>query len=123
MNTLKKSAEKGSIMANKFKNLVDKMSPESQARAKALTRQMIAAMPLHELRRARELSQQTLAKTMDVAQSEISRLEKRTDTYVSTLRSYIEAMGGELDIVATFPDGQYRINQFEDIGAPELVEA
>jgi transcriptional regulator with XRE-family HTH domain len=109
-------------MAKKFKELRERMSPEDRAKSAVLAREMMAEMPLFELRRARELSQQTLAKTMDVAQSEISRIEKRTDTYVSTLRSYIEAMGGRLDIIASFPDGQYRIKQFEEIGTEGLQE-
>jgi len=45
----------------------------------------------------------------------ISRMERRTDMYISTLRSYIEAMGGQLDIIARFPEGAVQINQFEDI--------
>lgn len=47
--------------------------------------------------------------------SEISRIEQRTDLYVSTLRHYVEAMGGKLDIVARFPEGDVRISQFEDV--------
>jgi hypothetical protein len=50
---------------------------------------------------------------MEVEQSEISRIEKRTDMYVSTLRSYIEAMGGTLRIEARFPDGAVEITQFQ----------
>ncbi len=49
---------------------------------------------------------------MQTTQSEVSKLEQRTDTYVSTLHSYIRALGGELDIVARFPDGCVRISQF-----------
>ena len=45
-------------------------------------------------------------------------MEKRTDMYLSTLRSHIQAMGGELDIVARFPDGEVRISNFEDVGNP-----
>jgi hypothetical protein len=52
---------------------------------------------------------------MRTSQSEVSKLEQRTDTYVSTLRSYVRALGGELDIVARFPDGEVRISQFADI--------
>ncbi|MDQ2681193.1 MAG: helix-turn-helix domain-containing protein [Candidatus Eremiobacteraeota bacterium] len=100
-----------------------KMSPERQAANRAATQQMLAQLPLHEIRRARKLSQQTLAKSMGRSQPEISNLEHRTDTYVSTLRSYIEAMGGSLDIVAHFRDGDYRITQFGDIGDDDLIEA
>lgn len=91
-------------------------SPEVRARAAERTRAMLAELPLAEMRRARDLSQQTLAATMGVAQSEVSKIEHRTDVYLSTLRSYIEAMGGELEIVARFPDGEVRVTQFEELG-------
>mgnify|MGYP001147823380 FL=1 len=77
---------------------------------------MLAAMPLAELRRARGLSQKALAEALGVQQPSIARLEKRTDMYVSTLRSHIEAMGGELEVVARFPDGAVRIVAFSEIG-------
>jgi len=102
-------------MARKFQELVDKMSPESRARSKAMAEQLMREMPLEELRAARELTQTSLAKILDVGQSEVSKIEKRTDMYVSTLASYVKAMGGELEICAVFPDGKVKINQFEDI--------
>lgn len=107
----------------KWSELRDKMSPERRAANEAATQQMLAELPLHGLRRARKLSQQTLAQSMGTSQPEISNLERRTDTYVSTLRSYVEAMGGRLDIVAHFPEGDYRINQFSEIGDDQLQEA
>jgi transcriptional regulator with XRE-family HTH domain len=72
-------------------------------------------LPLQELRQARQFSQEQLADALRVRQASISKMERRTDMYISTLRSYIEAMGGELDIVARFPDGTVRIKQFSDI--------
>jgi helix-turn-helix protein len=69
---------------------------------------------LFELRRACQLSQEQLAATLAEKQPSISRLEQRTDMYVSTLRRYIEAMGGQLDIVARFPDGEASIDQFAE---------
>jgi DNA-binding XRE family transcriptional regulator len=102
-------------MARKFQELVDKMSPESRARSKAMAEKLMREMPLEELRAARELTQTSLAKILDVGQSEVSKIEKRTDMYVSTLASYVEAMGGRLEICAVFPDGKVKINQFEDI--------
>jgi Helix-turn-helix. len=59
---------------------------------------------LQDLRRARELTQERVAETLGVKQENVSRLEKRSDLLLSTLRSYIRAMGGDLDLVATFPD-------------------
>ena len=72
-------------------------------------------MPLHELRQARGLSQKDLAETLHVQQPSIAKLERRTDMYLSTLRGHIEAMGGELEIVARFPDGSVKISNFSDI--------
>jgi len=103
-------------MARKFSELRSRMSPRSRGRAAARAREMLAEMPLAELRRARGLSQKTLAEALGVQQPSIARLEKRTDMYVSTLRSHIEAMGGELEVVARFPDGAVRILAFSEIG-------
>jgi DNA-binding transcriptional regulator YiaG len=91
------------------------MSPESQARARKFADEMLAALPLAEIRKARELSQQQLAETLEMPQGNISKLERRADMYVSTLRRYIQAMGGDLDIVARFPEGEIHIDVFQDI--------
>jgi len=107
-------------MAKKFSDLRDKMSPAARAASEREFRRIVEEMPLEELRAARELTQTSLAKILDVGQPEVSKIEKRTDMYVSTLASYVKAMGGELEICAVFPDGKVKINQFEDI-APKLT--
>jgi len=107
-------------MAKKFSELRDKMSPASRAASDREFRRIVEEMPLEELRAARELTQTSLAKILEVGQSEVSKIEKRTDMYVSTLASYVKAMGGELEICAVFPDGKVKINQFEDI-VPKLT--
>ncbi len=61
---------------------------------------------------ARNLTQEHLANLLHVNQSAISKLERRTDMYLSTLRDMIKAMGGNLEIRAVFPEGQVQINQF-----------
>lgn len=99
-------------MAKKFGILVEKMSPAARQRAEVRARAMMSEMPLHELRRARGLSQETLAKALHVKQASVSKLERRADMYISTLRSHIQAMGGELEIVARFPEGEVRITNF-----------
>ena len=104
-------------MAKKFADLRAQMSPESRARAEAKAQAMLAEMPLNELRQARGLSQKMLAEVLHVQQPSIAKIEKRTDMYLSTLRSHIEAMGGELDVIARFPDGSVKINNFADLGA------
>ena len=102
-------------MARKFKELEDRMSAESRRRVKTRVKELLQEMALDELRAAREMTQTSLAKILEVGQSEVSKIEKRTDMYVSTLASYIRAMGGDLEICAVFPDGRIKITQFEDL--------
>jgi transcriptional regulator with XRE-family HTH domain len=94
--------------------LRDKMSAEARARVREKTKVLMAEMPLYELRAARSLTQEKLAEQLHVKQAAVSKLERRTDMYVSTLRAYVRAMGGELEIIARFPDGDVRIEQFEE---------
>lgn len=103
-------------MAKKFAELRAQMTPQAQESALSSARTMLAEMPLNELRQARGLSQKMLAEVLHVQQPSIAKMEKRTDMYLSTLRSHIEAMGGELDVVARFPDGAVRISNFSDLG-------
>jgi len=106
-------------MTKKWSEMKHKLTPDAQARVAARVAKTLQEMPLNELRRARELSQTRLAEVLGIAQSEISKIEHRSDLYVSTLRSYIEAMGGDLEIVARFPDGAVRITQFKDVAETE----
>lgn len=108
-------------MAKKWKDLMANLPANQRARIRQETAKMLAELPLHELRRARELSQEQLAQTLGEKQPSISRLEQRTDMYISTLRRYIEAMGGELDIVARFPEGAVRITQFAETSGAEAT--
>jgi transcriptional regulator with XRE-family HTH domain len=62
-------------------------------------------MSLRELRKARNITQIKLAKELNVKQEQISRIEKRSDLLISTLRRQVEALGGELTILASFPKG------------------
>ena len=104
-------------MTKSFKALEARMPPSARARSDEKARMPISEMPLHEIRAARELTQEHLAKLLKVKQASISKLERRADMYVSTLRDFIRAMGGDLEITARFPDGEIRINQF-DLGPP-----
>jgi predicted transcriptional regulator len=72
-------------------------------------------MSLAELRQARKLTQDALGQTKQVGQPAIAKLEKRTDMYVGNLRRFVEAMGGELEIVARFTDGDVTINNFVEL--------
>jgi len=100
-------------MAKKFSERVARMSPESRARSDALYRQLLAEMPLQELREALDLIQPPVAAALGVNPVAVSKMEGQTDRYVSTLRRFVEAMGGELRIVAHFPQGTVEINQFK----------
>jgi DNA-binding XRE family transcriptional regulator len=101
---------------NPFQKLVERMTPEQRLNAAVKTAALREEMTLGELRQARELTQQTLGETLHVGQTAIAKMEKRADMYVGNLRRFIEAMGGELDIVARFPDGDVKISNFAEIG-------
>lgn len=102
-------------MSNPFNILRKKMSSSAQKSAADKTQHILKEMPLQELRQAHQMSQERIAEILHTKQANVSRIERRTDMYISTLRSYIEAMGGQLDIVARFPNGEVHINQFEGI--------
>src|SRR5260370_22446825 len=101
-------------MAKQYKLLRETMSPDARNQSEVRARRMLTEMALDELRHAREKTQQDLARLLNVNQAAISKLESRIDMYVSTLRKYVEALGGQLEITARFPDGTtVRITQFE----------
>jgi DNA-binding transcriptional regulator YiaG len=106
-------------MAKNVKDLQAKMSPESRARSEATAERLIREMALDELRAARALTQEHLSTLLGIKQSAVSKLERRADMYVSTLRHFIEAMGGQLEIRAVFPEGDVRITQFQTLVEPK----
>ncbi|HEY6290014.1 MAG TPA: XRE family transcriptional regulator [Terriglobia bacterium] len=108
-------------MPKNFKELQGKMSPEAQGRAKAKAEGMIREMALDELRAALDLTQEQLADVLRVKQAAISKVERRSDMFISTLRRIIEAMGGELEIRAILPGGVVRISQFGEIRKPRAL--
>jgi transcriptional regulator with XRE-family HTH domain len=99
-------------MAKNFHELRKRMSAPAREKARALARKYAAEMPLDELRAARQMTQEHLAKRLGTKQAAISKMERRTDMYLSTLQSIVRAMGGELRIEAVFPEGAVEINQF-----------
>jgi DNA-binding XRE family transcriptional regulator len=101
-------------MVTKFSELKSKMSAKQRAEIKAGKERLLAEIPLEQLRAARNLTQTNLAHTLGVNQSAISKIEKRSDMYLSTLRSYVEAMGGVLDIQAIFPEGAVHIDMLSE---------
>ncbi|MEX0959566.1 MAG: helix-turn-helix domain-containing protein [Burkholderiales bacterium] len=90
-------------MAKKFSALRDKMSADARGRAKARTEVMLVEMALPELRKAFDVSQEDLAKLLRVTQASISKTENRGDWHLSTIIAYINALGGEVEILAHFP--------------------
>ena len=102
-------------MAKSFKNLLEKMPEESRKRVESKKQAILSEIRLSELRQAFELTQRQLAETLKVNQAAISKMESQSDMYISTLRRFLNAMGGELRIVAEFPHGQVTITQFEQM--------
>ena len=99
-----------------FSELTKDFTPERRQRVDAMKSELLAEMPLHELRRARALTQREVARSLEVNQPAVAKLEQRADVYVSSLRSYIEAVGGRLKIVAEFPEGEVTISNFSEVG-------
>ena len=106
-------------MTKSFKQFLAALPEEEQtAIAQATERLITEEMTLQQLRKARERSQEVVGEILHINQAAVSKIERRTDMYVSTLRSFIQAMGGELEIVARFPDQPpVRINQFEELAS------
>lgn len=102
-----------------FTELTKDFTPERRQRIDEIKEELLAEMPLHELRRALQLTQEDLARALNVNQPAVSKMEQRADIYISSLRSYIEAVGGKLKIVAEFPEGEVAITNFSEVG--ELV--
>ena len=83
---------------------IKELSPARRKKIKQRAAQLIAEeMSLRELRRAHKLTQECIAQTLGIGQDQVSRLEQRSDLLISTLRGYVEAMGGRLTLVAEFP--------------------
>ena len=97
-------------MARKFSTLRAKLSPAARAASEREFAQLRAELPLNQLRQALKLSQQQIAAEMGVSQAAISLLENREDLLVGTLRRFIEAMGGELELRARFPSGEVTLD-------------
>jgi len=110
-------------VAKNFKELRAGMSAEARAVSKAEHSRLAEEMSLHQLRKARELTQTKIAGELHMGQGDVSKLERRTDMYVSTLAGYLQAVGADLEIRAVFPDGRaVKITQFSEQPATEAVE-
>lgn len=90
----------------KWSTLKNRMSAEAQARVDARVYETLASMPLAEIRKAMGQTQVELAESLGMAQGSISKIENAADMYLSTLRKYVRALGGELHLTASFPNGR-----------------
>jgi len=103
------------IMAKNLSELRTRMSAAAREASAAEHLRLGEEMSLHDLRRARELTQAKIAGELQIGQGDVSKLERRTDKYVSTLAGYLQAVGADLEIRAVFPDGRaVKITQFSD---------
>ncbi|WJR67376.1 XRE family transcriptional regulator [Neorhizobium sp. CSC1952] len=98
-----------------FAELRNRMTKEARAKAEAEALKLDGEMDLAEVRLALKLSQDEIAQALQIGQSSVAKLEKRADMYVGTLRRFIEAMGGELEIVARFHGHTVKIRNFSDL--------
>jgi DNA-binding transcriptional regulator YiaG len=111
-----RKSRKNAMPRTKWTDVRRPLAPEREEAVREEVRSEVERMKLSDLRRARHLSQTTIAKILDMSQGDVSKLERRADMYVSTLRSFIEAVGGKLQIIARFPDGtSIEISTFHDI--------
>lgn len=105
-------------MAKSFNTLRDKMSSERREKNELRTQAMLLGMALKEVRQLRHLTQQQLADALGVSQAALSKMENQGDIQISTLQRILAAMGGELKLVARFPDSkEIVINQFTPVSS------
>lgn len=97
-------------MPTKWNDLKHKSSLEARARLKREAHAELKRIGFQKLRQAREKTQLAVAKKMNIAQGAVSRMERQSDFLLSTLREYVGALGGELELRAVFPDGDFVID-------------
>ena len=102
-------------MAVRLEDMLAKLPEGRRAAIKARTEELVYAENLRQLREAYNQSQKSLADKLHVEQAAVSKLERRADVRVSTLRNYVEAVGGVLEIRALFPDREVKIGQFSRV--------
>ena len=100
-------------MAKSFQTLRTKMSPERRARNQQQTQALMEEIALQELRQALNLTQEQVAKILRMNQAAVSKMEHQSDMYISTLQKLVSAMGGQLKLVASFPEREVVLNQFQ----------
>jgi len=96
-----------------WNELKQQMSPERSARLEQCVREDLAEMFLSEIRQLAGLTQEQLAASIGIKQPTLSQLESQDDMQISTLRRIVEALGGNLEIIATLPTGRITLSQFK----------
>jgi DNA-binding transcriptional regulator YiaG len=102
---------------HKWTDIKARTKSDTRGRIEAEAQRLSEDLHLSQLRKARGLTQETMAELLGVSQAEVSKMERRTELYVGTLRKFIEAMNGELVIAARFADGveiPIRLSEEED---------
>jgi len=100
-------------MAKSFDALVKRTTTKTvRDRAAGRTRELLAELPVGELRQLAGKSQRELAQLLGIKQPSLSKLENQSDIQISTLQKIVEALGGTLDVVARFPKGSVKISQY-----------
>lgn len=97
-------------MAKSFSALRNKMSLAAQKTVEKKTQQLLKNALLYEIREQLHITQEDMAAKLNTKQANVSRTERRRDMKLSTLKRYIEALGGELDIVAKFASNEIHLN-------------
>ncbi len=99
-------------MGTKWNNLKHKSSPEVRANLKLEADAELERIGFHKLRQARQQTQVAIAEKLKIGQGAVSRLERQSDFLLSTLREYVGALGGQLELRVVFPDGDFVIETF-----------
>ncbi|HSZ55975.1 MAG TPA: helix-turn-helix transcriptional regulator [Tepidisphaeraceae bacterium] len=94
--------------------LIGRMTPERRTRIEQGVRENLTEMLLSEIRRVAGLTQEQVAETLGIKQPTLSQLESQNDMQITTLRRIIEALGGELEIIARFPGARIKLSQFKE---------
>lgn len=108
-------------MSRDVNEIIKKLSRAQRKKVEARAAQLIAEeMTLQQLRQARKYTQKKVAKSLHIGQEGVSKIERRSDLLLSTLRDYVKAMGGELSLVVEFPDREpIVLSGIAEFNAPE----
>ena len=101
------------MMAHKFEKLESKLDPKRVRAAKTKAKEIMAQMLLAEIRKEAGFTQNTLAESLGIKQPTLSKLESQEDMQISTLQRLIQALGGQLELIAHMPGGDIKISQFK----------